>query len=313
MYVLGIDAGGTRTTCLLADGDGQVLAEAHGPGANLQSMGELEVEKVLHGLIAGALSSRPVVPAAICLGMAGVDRPGEADTVRDLLGRIGHRARLLVVNDALIALEAGLPGRPGVVVVSGTGSMVYGRNDAGRAARAGGWGHLLGDEGSGYWMGRQALRAVVRAADRRGQPTHLTALVLEHYGIADPRQLVQQVYAHGTRPTAVAELATAVERAAAAGDRVARQILDVAAHELAQAAGSVARRLDLVTGPVLLSGGIFHVVPGLTSRVVSWLGSELPGAPIERLDAEPARGAVQLALALAGDRLALPVYLDAPG
>ena len=118
--------------------------------------------------------------------------------------RIGYKARVLVVNDALVALEAGAPGEPGVVIISGTGSIAYGRNAAGEAARSGGWGYVLGDEGSGYWIGRAALRAVLREADERGPKTALTPLLLEHFGVAagagpDPRGLPQQPQAGGDR------------------------------------------------------------------------------------------------------------------
>src|SRR5262245_62372507 len=118
MYVLGIDAGGTKTMCLLADGDGRIIGEARGGGANLQASGELEVEKVLHRVMEEAIGDRDVRPAAICLGIAGVDRPKDADAVRELMRRIGFKARTLVVNDALIALVAGADDRPGVVIVA---------------------------------------------------------------------------------------------------------------------------------------------------------------------------------------------------
>jgi N-acetylglucosamine kinase-like BadF-type ATPase len=239
MSVLGIDAGGTRTVCVLAEDDGSVIAEVRGAGANLQSAGELEVEKVLHELIAQAIGNAPA-PGAICLGMAGVDRPQDADTVRGILRRIGLRAHITVVNDALIALEAGVPGRPGTVVIAGTGSIAYGRSADGRGARAGGWGYVLGDEGSGYWLGRLALRAVLRAADGRGEQTDLTGRVLAHYGVERPRDLVRQIYEGGTRPSAIAALAREVGAAADAGDAIAGHLVTVAAQELAKAVHSVA-------------------------------------------------------------------------
>src|SRR5689334_21465910 len=118
MHVLGIDAGGTKTVCLLADGDGRVVSEARGAGANLQASGELEVEKVLHALMEEAIGDRDVQPAAICLGIAGVDREADAAAVRGIMRRIGFKARTLVVNDALIALVAGAGELPGVVIVA---------------------------------------------------------------------------------------------------------------------------------------------------------------------------------------------------
>jgi N-acetylglucosamine kinase-like BadF-type ATPase len=187
LHVLGIDAGGTKTVCQLADEHGEVLAEARRGGANLQAAGELEVEKVLHDVMEEALGDSEIRPAAICLGIAGVDRPDDARVMEQIMRRIGYKARVLIVNDALVALEAGAPGKPGVVLVAGTGSIAYGRNAQNQSARAGGWGYVLGDEGSGYWIGRAALRAVLQEADRRGPKTQLTGLLLHYYGVTRRR------------------------------------------------------------------------------------------------------------------------------
>src|SRR6201988_4586952 len=121
IHVLGIDAGGTKTVCQLADEHGTLVSEARGGGANLQASGELHVEKVLHDVMLQAIGHREIVPAAICLGIAGVDRPEDSIVVAGIMRRIGSHARTLVVNDALVALEAGAPGAPGVVIISGTG------------------------------------------------------------------------------------------------------------------------------------------------------------------------------------------------
>src|SRR5438046_3297601 len=120
MYVLGLDAGGTKTVCLLADAAGTVLAEARGPGANLHSAGELAVEKVLHEVMECAIGDRDVTPAAICLGIAGVDREDEARTVGAIMRRIARHSRVLVVNDALLALVAGAGAAAGIVLNAGT-------------------------------------------------------------------------------------------------------------------------------------------------------------------------------------------------
>src|SRR5204863_550463 len=212
MHVLGIDAGGTKTVCLLADERGDVVAESRGPGANLHAAGEETVERVLQQVVGGALDGRPVVPEAICLGIAGVDRRHEADRIAAIMRRIGHRSRVLVVNDALIALAAGAGDDPGIVIISGTGSIVYGRNDRVEAARAGGWGHMIGDEGSGYWIGREALAAVMRAADGRGPSTALTAEILRHFGVADVSHLPRIVYDREAPRMSVAALGPLVER-----------------------------------------------------------------------------------------------------
>jgi len=310
MHVLGIDAGGTKTVCQLADADGLVLAEARGGGANLQAVGELEVEKALHQVMDEVLGDRGIVPAAICLGMAGVDRESDAAIIRGLMARIGHKARILVVNDALIALEAGVGDAPGIVIIAGTGSIVYGRNARWEAVRAGGWGYLLGDEGSGYWMGRLALRAVVREADRRGRPTTLTPRVLEHFGVRRPSDLIHEVYTQALRPTTIAALATHVQTSAAEGDGVALGIVESGAQSLVSAAEAVAARLGMPQDgfEFVLAGGIFRAVPLLAQEVTRALPSVAQRARIRVLDREPACGAVRLALAEARGGARVPVY-----
>jgi N-acetylglucosamine kinase-like BadF-type ATPase len=310
MHVLGIDAGGTKTVCYLADGDGNLLGEARGGGANLQAEGELGVEKVLHAVMDQALGDEPREVAAICLGMAGVDREGDGAIVRSIMRRIGARSRVVVVNDALVALVAGVGEAPGVVIICGTGSIAYGRNARDQAARAGGWGYILGDEGSGYWIGRRALRAVARAADGRGPATALTPRVLNHFAVAQPSDLVSEVYDRQVRHHALAQLARLVQQARDEGDEVATQILEQAAHELMAAARSVVDRLKMREEAVqfVLAGGVF--------TGVTWLGEELrrrlPGiAPrglVSRLGVEPALGAVRLALAEARGGARIPAY-----
>lgn len=310
IHVLGIDAGGTKTVCLLADGQCRVIAEARRGGANLQAVGELEVEKVLHDVMEEALGYRDIVPAAICLGIAGVDRPDDSAVVRAVMKRIGYKARVLIVNDALVALEAGAPGQPGVVVISGTGSICYGRNAQGEAARSGGWGYVLGDEGSGYWIGRAALRAVLREADRRGPRTALSRLLLEHFGVTQAQGLIHAVYHGNLKPTAIGALAKYVQAAFSQGDDVASGILRDAAEELEASALSVARRLEIIGDPFafILSGGIFQAVPWLQQELERRLPAAAPGSTVRLLDREPATGAVALALQEARGGAHLPAY-----
>src|SRR2546428_6456236 len=194
MHVLGIDAGGTKTVCLLANEHGAVLSEGRSTGANLHASGELEVEKVLHEVMEDALGDRDITTAAICLGIAGVDRDDEARTVRAIMRRIGHKSRVLVVNDALIALVAGAKDAPGIVIIAGTGSIVYGRNAGGQAARAGGWGHMIGDEGSGYWIGREAGAGVMRAAAGRGPAPPPGRDILAHFSVNHVSRLPRILY-----------------------------------------------------------------------------------------------------------------------
>ncbi len=311
MHVLGIDAGGTKTVCMLANERGEIIAEARGGGANLQSAGELEVEKVLHHVMEAVLAERDVRPEAICLGMAGADRPDDGDVVRGIMRRIGSTSRTIVVNDALVALVAGAGDNPGVVIVAGTGSIAYAKDASGRAARAGGWGYLLGDEGGGFWIGRAALASAVRQYDGRGPATLLTDMVLEQMKLEHPTQLIHEIYYRDLHRHAIAALAALVQRAAEAGDAVANDILARAGTELASAAASVITRLGMRGDvfPTILAGGIFRGLPSLARDVTTRLSEVAPRSAVRILDVEPAVGAVRLALAATRGSMTIPPYV----
>jgi len=322
MHVLGIDAGGTKTVALLADAAGRVVGEGRAGAANLQTEGELEVEKILHTVIDRATEGLPEPPAAVCLGIAGVDREDDARVIRDIMRRLGFRNKTLIVNDALIALVAGAGASPGVVLISGTGSIAYGVSQSGVAARTGGWGPTLGDEGSGYWIGRLALVAVMRDVDGRGPRTALTPLVLKHFSLARPDLLVSEVYHRPQGRRTIAALGSIVDGARAHGDPVAHDIMTHAADELAMAAASVIGRLDMrgEQFPILLSGGM--LVPKDSDREGSgtWLAAEVrrrmaevaPRGHVSPLSQEPVVGAVRLAVAEANGGVRVPAYIEAP-
>ena len=299
-HVIGIDAGGTSTVGLLADETGRVLRDARAGGANLVVHGELAVEKTLYQVL-DALDA-PSPPAAVCLGMAGVDRPEQKELLRNVLRRLGLRQEVRIVNDAVVALVAGAPAGIGIVVVAGTGAIAYGADPAGTTARAGGWGYLLGDEGSAYWLGHAAVRQGIRAADGRGPETTLYDRICAAIGVAvpsPPGELVAWFYDQQLSSHRVAELARLVEEAAADGDAAAEGLLDQAAQHLARAARAVAARLTFPEPyPLVLSGGAFRACPSLVRRLED--GLDLPQARIVRLAAEPAVGAVTLALQALG-------------
>ena len=295
-HVLGIDAGGTKTRALLATEDGEVLATASAGGANLRTHGELAVEKVLHAVAEEATAGAGVGPDAVALGIAGAGRPDDALVLREILRRIGFRDRVVVTNDAHIAFIAGSARRIGVAVVCGTGSIAWGQNAEGATARAGGWGWHVGDEGSGFWIGERAIRHVLRALDGRGPSTALEAALLAHFAIDRADQIVKAIYDGEYPRPRVALFAVAVEAAAGIGDKVAARILSDAADELALAAGTVVARLGLSSAPydVVLSGGTFRAIGSLERAVAEKLSTG--PARVRRLEEEPARGAVQLAI-----------------
>jgi N-acetylglucosamine kinase-like BadF-type ATPase len=313
MHVLGIDAGGSKTVALLASLDGVVVAEGRAGGANLRTHGELVVEKRLHEVIDQVLDDHAARPVAVCVGIAGVDRHDDAATIRGVMRRLGFREHTLIVNDALIALVAGAGAPLGLVIVAGTGSIAYGVNAHAVAARSGGWGPVLADEGSGYWIGRRALVAVMRHADGRGPRTALTPMVLERLSLSRADDLVNEIYEDAERRQLVATLGPLVAQAQSAGDAVAAEILKDAAAELVLAAASVVGRLEMRGDlfPTFLSGGMFRSIPWLAAEVTSRLREVAPRTSVSLLAAEPASGALALAMAEAAGGARVPTYLDA--
>jgi len=295
-YVLGIDAGGTKTRALLADETGQVIGAALGGGANLKTHGELEVEKVLHHVAEVAESRGGSRPDAVALGIAGADRPHDQAVLLGVLRRIGFKNRVVITNDARIAFVAGSDNRVGLALVCGTGSIAWGCNARGEIARSGGRGWHVGDEGSGFWIGEEAIRSVLRAVDGRGPSTALTQRLFDHFEVAGVDGLISAVYDGEYPRHRVATFASKVEGAASEGDAVATEILDSAAAELVLAAHTVIGRLELETAPydVVLAGGTFAVLRSLEAEVARRLAT--PNARVRRLDAEPAMGAVRLAI-----------------
>lgn len=294
--MVGIDAGGTKTLALLADESGAVRAEVRAGGANLHLQGEQVVEETLRGVLAELAPHGGV--AAVCVGMAGVDRPEEREQIEAMLRRLGVASPVRVANDAVIALHAGAPEGYGIVVIAGTGSIAYGVDPAGHTARAGGWGELLGDEGSAVWLGRVALRKSVRGVDGRGPRTVLSSKFAKHLGLEMPAGLLAWVQDENTTfRDRIATILPLLQEAFEEGDKGAYEVVDEAAEHLARSARVVANQLMLPsTFPVVLAGGAFRGCPSLVERFTERL--ELPRARVVRLDAEPATGAVRLALEL---------------
>lgn len=292
-HVVGIDAGGSKTQALLADLQGRVLAAARVGGFNLHTDGPVRVER----LLSAALAEFELPPlGALCLGSAGVGRAEDRRVLGEILERlVPAGCPVRVESDAAVALWAGAPEGIGIVVISGTGSIAYGADRSGRTARSGGWGHLLGDEGSAYWLGHAALRRGIRAADGRGPASSFAERVSRHLGLEVPAGLVPWFYDQDQPRQRIAELAPLVEEAAREGDATAAELLDEAARHLAHAARSVARQLAFAEPfPVVFAGGAFRACPSLAERLGKAL--DLPLAQHHLLAVEPAMGAVRLAL-----------------
>ena len=208
--ILGLDCGGSKTTALLGSLKGDIIGRGNSSGANFQTMSESSIRSNLRQAVNQAFTSAGVEPGpvgVICLGMAGVDRPAEYNTLKIWLREECFAEKQIITNDGRLLLWAGTPAGWGLGLVSGTGSIVIGRNKEGQMARAGGWGYILGDKGSGYALGKAALQVVTQAADSILPPTVLTALILDFWDLNSPQELIPKVYNQNTGRREIAALA----------------------------------------------------------------------------------------------------------
>lgn len=291
-FAAGIDGGGTKTALECRDLQGRVLLrQTFGP-FNFNSIGADRFDGLLEELT-GVLAGLGTC-ASLCAGAAGISNPQVRAHFARAMERAGI-ARWSLVGDQEIALYGALEGAAGCGVIAGTGSICFGRNDAGQTARAGGWGHLLDDEGSGYALGRDVLRAVLRQGDGRGPETLLTRLVEEKLEAQGPQDLI--AYAYGGDKSRIAALAPLTEQAAQAGDGVAAEILARGGRELALQVRAVAEALHLENAPVALMGGLLTRDTGLRRALVTALAQERPDLSCVAPKQDAASGAVLMALA----------------
>lgn len=256
--VIGVDGGGTKTLALAAEVEGQWEGQGVDGPSNLNAVGFENACAAIEGAITRALSGNELV--ALCLGLAGAGRPEEIERFTEWARKKYSGAAIKVVSDAELLLAADDSTGPALVLVCGTGSIVYGRTADGELIRAGGWGYLFGDEGSGFAIGAAALRAAMQAHDGCGPDTSLTGLILTQRKMDNPIELVPNIYGAELPRTEIAGLAELVERAAAQSDKVAISILEEAAHDLAQLVTAVFHKLGtepvslILTGSVILQG-----------------------------------------------------------
>lgn len=292
---LGIDGGGSKTSCLIGD-ETSVLGSGSAGGSNFVRAGEAHAKESLAAAIRQACMVANINSGEIeysCAGMAGVVSSETADIVRRILAEIVP-GQLEIVGDNAIALEAAFGGGPGVIVIAGTGSIAFGQNATGEKARAGGWGFAVSDEGSGQWIGRTAVSNLLRAQDE-GRESSLQDVVAKEWRLNSLSQMV--VMANATPPPNFAALVPGILAAADTGDFLAREILTMAGEELAQLAGIAARRLfgaaDSV--PVAMVGGVFSNSALVRQSFYNHLRAEFSNAVLQAEVVEPVRGALRLA------------------
>jgi glucosamine kinase len=317
-YYLGIDGGGTKTTCAVGD-ELRLIATATAGPSNVVRVGEVEARKSLQQAVGQACAAAGITPAQVertCIGGSGAARPELAEIVRRSVAEI-LTTPIDVVGDMQIALEAAFDTGPGVIVIAGTGSIAYGRDRKGRTVRAGGWGFAIGDEGSAHWIGRTAVSAVLRAADvgtsdvgssdrpgpelpdgtpiwKTGGHSPLAEALCKVWGV---RSLVDLARAANSIPPP--DFAALFPAVAGREDELARQVLTHAGNELAQMAVVVASRLfpkdETGPVPVAMTGGVFRHSALVRQVFYNELRRLEPRAEVNPQVVEPFEGALRMA------------------
>ena len=294
-YFLAIDGGGTKTECVIGD-EQRVLGSAVGSTIKIKKVGNKTAAASLQSAINEACKQAKVRPdqfSRTCIGLAGSSIAEVTQWTRATLQRLVS-GEVIVVNDTMIAHHAAFNGGPGVLVIAGTGSNVLGINKRGESARAGGWGPIISDEGSGFWIGRTAVAQSMRAHDA-GRSTELLSAITQAWGLDSREDVVAM--ANSNPPPDFAALLPAVLRCADAGDALAREILSSAANELAQLARIVVRKLWNGDGKIhiALTGGVFAHSSQIRQMFSNAIRAERAGIEVNPEPVHPVMGALAMA------------------
>ncbi|HHV54537.1 MAG TPA: hypothetical protein GXX55_03705 [Firmicutes bacterium] len=260
-YFLAIDGGQSKTLALIADEAGHIYGCGKGgPSNHLHQAGAIErCRESLQQAILGAAAEAKLDLNQTRFTCAGLGLTGVSSIVPELVKGMVSVDTIAMEGDAVTTWLAATGGAPGAIIIAGTGSIAFAQNQAGERAVAGGWGYIMGDEGSGYWVAREALAAACRGQDGRGAATVLQALLPRAAGLADLWELHRRVYSQEWGRSDIARLAPAVCEGAKQGDAVAVGIIRAAARELARAAVAVLRKTGMDTdGEVFAAGGLFE-------------------------------------------------------
>lgn len=303
--MLGVDGGGSKTRAVVADGGGEILGEGLAGPSNPLRVGVSEAAGAIRDAADRACAEagvRRVDIVAAEVGLAGVKRADIRERMQAAVAELGVKT-VEVVTDADIALYGATEGKPGLVIIAGTGSVCCGVNARGRRACAGGWGPVAGDEGSGSWIARRALQAVAHATDGRGRKTSLVEAACEYFNVAQAEDLSTAIYAPNVTNSRIAGYGSHVVDAAKKRDPVAREIVEAAGRELARAAAAVIRKLRMEREQfrVAYVGGVFAA----GALILDPLGEEVAAVAPRAFIAPPLLAPAEAAARMAGEHLQL--------
>ncbi|MBD2301556.1 N-acetylglucosamine kinase [Nostoc sp. FACHB-190] len=313
-YVIGIDGGGSKTVCILMDDKHQVLGRGAAGASNYQSIGVTAAIQSIHSAIQTAANealkfTSTIQISAICLGLAGVGRSDDIAVVKSMVQELQNSQflpitwdlqpdNIVICHDALIALVGGVAHDVGIVVAAGTGSIVFGRNHQGETKRVGGWGHILGDEGSAYKIAVAGIQAALKSYDGREISTSLIKDFQQHLGLQNIAELIEIIYRRGWGVKEIASLAPIVDLAAASGDKLANNIINDAVKELVKATSTV---IESIFSPdsvveIVTTGSVWQGKSQIYERFTTALVNQFPHVKVMFPRYEPVYGAGLLAL-----------------
>jgi N-acetylglucosamine kinase-like BadF-type ATPase len=292
LLVLGVDGGATKTSCVLADEKFGILGVGLAGSSNYHVVGVEEAQKSV------ALAIKRAIPPNLkknidvcCFGMGGLNTKRDKKVISGFIKPLVAARKHIFVNDVVIAFYAATCGEPGIVIVAGTGSIAYGVNKEGKEGVAGGWGWLIGDEGSAFYIAKKALMSASKAYDGRGKPTSLVELFCNHLKISKFENIISKIYEE-MKPRDLASLAPLVTQAAQKGDEVAQKILEDAARELALTVKALSERLNMKGRfTVGAAGGVFKSQP-VWRFFQSEVQKQVPGAELTKPLEYPVIGAL---------------------
>lgn len=296
-YILGLDGGGTKTAVCAIDKEGNELFRLSGGAMNLNGESSEKVIETIRELITSAagMAGEGGELAAVGIGAAGISNPSTEKVLRLAVKEAGFEEAPYLTGDHMAALAGALGTEEGILVIAGTGSICIGRSADGRQARVGGRGHLIDDEGSGYAIGRDILRAVTEASDGRRESTGLTKLVYERLQIGSIEELVAYVYRPGLPKSEIAKLAELLSCGCGIQDRAALEIAEKAAEQLVRLILAAVSQLELNYGKLALAGSVLLKNEWVKAFFVKGIADKLPGFTVIQPAHDAAYGAALLA------------------
>lgn len=313
-YVIGFDAGGTKTNAVVADESGRILGYGRSAAGNYESIGVQTARS--HWLAAGraAVNQAGIKNEDIevgCFGLAGADFPEDYEMLYPHAAATGFGKKIFIKNDTMVAFRAGTRCGYGAVVIMGTGTNCAGRSPDGTEIQIGGEGYLYGDYGGGMAMGRELVHNVVRYLQGRGEPTILAANVFRQFKVENLEELLLRFYHDEYTHLDFAELAPCIFDVAIDGDKIARNIVIHAGTEVGLSAGAVMKKLDMLNFPVdIVLGGSLYKARGnlFMDTIKEKIYSLNPSVDIIIPEFEPVIGAVLLALEVLGINIDDKIY-----